>query len=249
MLEINQDQIDAIRSSTELGDFVRKQLNNPLLVSKERELLTADEWAELEDVCHEVFRNQAPILKEISAEQSKGVYTISIHGIPGAYWVFAPEFDDEGVFSSLSEALAVVDSQHGEFLLDPESTMDSSIDDLLMEMSYDPLEPNFDDQLFHLIIESDDQEHLDEARERILGDSTLIRLANGSLPIEISARPRGLAAMLKKLDKSLGKIKNKYDGMARHPKIQKAEARARLYFIINRRLPDDGRLLDLYHLK
>lgn len=129
MLEITQDQIDAIRRSIELGDLVKCQLSDPSLASKARASITDEEWAELEDECLEVLRNEAPIVKELDAKQDKGVYTISIHGIPGAYWAFAPEFDIEGVFSTLSEALAEIDSQHGEFLVDPESTSDSSIDE------------------------------------------------------------------------------------------------------------------------
>ncbi len=130
MLEINKEQIDVVRRSDALCGLIREQLSDPSLSLKDRSLLSDDEWVELEDVCLEVLRNEAPIVKEIDAEQSKGVYTISIHGIPGAYWVFAPEFDIEGVFSTLSEALAEVDSQHGEFLVDPESDRDSTIDNL-----------------------------------------------------------------------------------------------------------------------
>lgn len=117
MLEINKEQIDVVRRSGALCDLIREQLSDPSLSLKDRSLLSDDEWAKLEDACLEVLRNEAPIVKEIDAEQSKGVYTISIHGIPGAYWIFAPEFDVEGVFSTLEEALAEVDSQHGEFLV------------------------------------------------------------------------------------------------------------------------------------
>lgn len=124
MIEINREQIDTIRVSEILSMHVRQQLNDPSLSTKDLSLITDDEWAELEEACLNVIQNEAPIVKEIDAEQSKGIYTISIHGIPGAYWVFAPEFDDEGIFSTLSEAIAMIEDEHGEFLVDPDSTLE-----------------------------------------------------------------------------------------------------------------------------
>lgn len=248
MLEINKEQIDVVRRSDALCDLIREQLSDPSLSLKDRSLLSDDEWAELEDACLEVLRNEAPIVKEIDAEQSKGVYTISIHGIPGAYWVFAPEFDIEGVFSTLSEALAEVDSQHGEFLVDPDSTIDSSIDESPFATTYDPHQPHFGDELLCLLAGTDAPEVLGQINQVILLDSALVLLANGSLA-SAATKPKGMTSLFKRLEQSLGKVTSKYDGMARHPKLLRAEARARLYFIINKKLPDDEVLRRLYELK
>lgn len=247
MLEINKKQIDTVRKSEVLSSIVREQLSDQSLSLKDVALLSDEEWAELEDVCLEVLRNDAPIVKEIDAEQSKGVYTISIHGVPGAYWVFAPEFDNEGVFSTLSDALAEVDSQHGEFLVDPDSTLDGSIDDAPVFTTYDPLQPKFGDELLRLLGGTDSPEVMDRIKQAILIDSALVLLANGSLT-NANTKPKGMATIFKQLEKSLGKVTSKYDGMARHPKLLRAEARARLYYLINNKLPDVDVLLGLYEL-
>jgi hypothetical protein len=247
MLAINKKQIDAVRKSEVLRDFVREQLSDQSLSLKDQALLSDDEWAELENVCLEVLRNDAPIVKEIDAEQSKGVYTISIHGIPGAYWVFAPEFDIEGVFSTLSEALAEVDSQHGEFLVDPDSPTETCIDDDLSDSSYDSYEPNFGDGLLRLMSCSDDLGEIDRIRERILHDKHLIRLANGSVA-DSGPPPKGLGKLLEKLDRSLGKVTGYIAGMGRHSRMMKAEAFARLFHALNGRLPAEIVMRKLYDI-
>ena len=247
MLEITHDQIDTIRRSPELGPLVREQLSDPSLVLKDCLSMTDDGWVELEDVCLEVLRNEAPIIKEIDAEQSKGVYTISIHGIPGAYWVFAPEFDIVGVFSTLSEAMAEIDSQHGEFLVDADSTMEACIDGDLSDSSYDPYEPNFGDDLLRMISCSDQLSEIDRIRKKILCDKHLIRLANGSVA-DSSSPPKGLLKLLEKLDKSLGKVTGYIAGMGRHSRMMKVKARAILFHALHGRLPDEKVMRELYDI-
>lgn len=65
--------------------------------------------------------NEAPVVWSVTAEQDKGEYSIVILGVPGAYYVQAPEYDDKGVFDSLDDAENFVDLNFGEFLVDPDA--------------------------------------------------------------------------------------------------------------------------------
>jgi hypothetical protein len=51
------------------------------------------------------------------AEQDKGAYAVDIIGVPGAYYIEAPEYDELGVFEKLEDARQALQDQYGEFLL------------------------------------------------------------------------------------------------------------------------------------
>jgi hypothetical protein len=72
----------------------------------------------LHDACYDSLIDDAAVAKEFAAEQSKGAYDIVVRGVPGAYFVTAPEYDDEGVFDTLNEAIAYVELNFGEFIVD-----------------------------------------------------------------------------------------------------------------------------------
>ncbi len=73
--------------------------------------------ADMEDAAFDAWKNESPVVKSWTAEQDKGAYDVVVRGIPGAYFVEAIEYDDEGPFSSVGEATKHVLSEFGEFLL------------------------------------------------------------------------------------------------------------------------------------
>jgi hypothetical protein len=111
MLTITRAQIDAVRLSTELGPRV---CDSPVKASSE---MSDADYDHIEDACIDALISDAPVVEEFEAEQDKGVYSVIVQGVPGAYIVFAPEYDHAGVFSSMDEALSYVDVQYGEFLI------------------------------------------------------------------------------------------------------------------------------------
>ena len=68
------------------------------------------------DVIVDFFNNEAPVVKEFEAEQDKGVYSVQIRGMSGAYFVWAPEYGDSEVFLSKKEAEDYVQLNFGEFI-------------------------------------------------------------------------------------------------------------------------------------
>lgn len=70
------------------------------------------------DLAVDALLNEAPVVASSTAEQDKGEYSVVILGVPGAYYVQAPEYDDDGVFDSLADAESFVDFNYGEFIVD-----------------------------------------------------------------------------------------------------------------------------------
>ena len=244
MITLNHTQIDSIRSCDDFARAVASSLDDPSVVSKPSAEVTDAEWLDLEDACYDVLTNSAPVVEELDAEQSKGVYTISIMGVPGAYFVFAPEYDREGAFSSLREARAYVDSEHGEYLISDDSTINDAqdLDDEQLPET-DPFEPQFSDELLEVL----SGEEIESSRNRILSDSSLILLANGVISSVIKS-PKGMHAALKSFAKTLPKTPRFSGGMARHYRMRKLEARAHLYWLLNGRLPTGEKLSELFEL-
>jgi hypothetical protein len=75
-------------------------------------------WAQLRDAVIDAVVNEGPVIKEFLAEQSKGVYPINVAGVGGAYYVWAQEYDSVGFFDSIEQAIAYVQSEYGEFLIE-----------------------------------------------------------------------------------------------------------------------------------
>jgi hypothetical protein len=116
MIELTKAQIDAIRASSEMRSLIAKSVGSDQMNSR-LDQLDDEQYATLYDVILDTFLNEAPVVEEFLAEQDKGVFTVQISGVPGAYYVFAPEYDREGAFDTLDEALAYVDCNFREFLI------------------------------------------------------------------------------------------------------------------------------------
>ena len=43
-------------------------------------------------------------------------FTIDIHEFHGIFWITAPEFDDEGYFTNLKDAIAFAKKRYGEYI-------------------------------------------------------------------------------------------------------------------------------------
>ena len=245
MITLNRMQIDAVRADAALSGYVAPSLDDPAIVSKPSAEISDAEWLDLDDACYNALINGAPVVEEHEAEQSKGIYTVSIMGVPGAYFVFAPEFDREGVFSSLREARAHVDIEHGEYLISPGSTLASTqdLDDEQLP-EHDPFEPRFTDELLQAIAEGGE---IDTLRNRILSDNALILLANGAVSPQLK-NPKGMRAVFKRFERTLDKPTRFSGGMARYFNMRKLEARAHLYWLLNGKLPTREKLGELFEL-
>ena len=115
MTIITKEQIISVRSDPTTAPEVTSRLEDPGIAQKPLHALSDQDWADLHDACLETLINEAPIVESFDAEQDKGVYSVDIRGIDGAYFVQAIEFDDLGIFSSLEEARNRADLQFGEF--------------------------------------------------------------------------------------------------------------------------------------
>lgn len=72
---------------------------------------------DLHDAAYDALVNEAPEVKAWDAEQDKGVYSVVVRGVPGAYFVQAMEYDDDGVYSTLDEAVGAAETSYGEFFI------------------------------------------------------------------------------------------------------------------------------------
>lgn len=112
---ITREQIDAIRHHPALVQEVSAGLRDPYLAQKAVQELSDEDWDNLHDACLDALINDAPDVDGFDAVQDKGAYHVCIRGIPGAYFVSALEYDDEGFFSTLEEAQQVAEFHYGEF--------------------------------------------------------------------------------------------------------------------------------------
>lgn len=69
------------------------------------------------DAASEALHDCGLVVESYEAEQDKGAYGINIIGVPGAYYVEAPEYDEMGAFDTLEEARNALEGNYGEFLL------------------------------------------------------------------------------------------------------------------------------------
>lgn len=117
MIEIRLEHLEAVRNSS-LQEELKQYVVDTSVLSRPLSKLSDDEYADLHDAVSDVLMNSAPIVEEFEAEQDKGVYSVQILGVPGAYFVTAAEYDSEGLFQSLDDARDCVQSNWGEFLVD-----------------------------------------------------------------------------------------------------------------------------------
>ena len=69
------------------------------------------------DRAREILMDDAPVIREYEAEQDKGAYAVVIRGVEGVYFIQAVEYDDLGLYETLSDAEEAVDQHFGEFLI------------------------------------------------------------------------------------------------------------------------------------
>jgi hypothetical protein len=83
------------------------------IMGRDAENLKGD--ALIDAACDKLF-NEAPVIEEYRAVGAyEEEFPILIRGVPGAYFVSALEFDDEGPFDTLDEARREVTRHYGEF--------------------------------------------------------------------------------------------------------------------------------------
>lgn len=126
MLKLERKHIDAILSSSDLLAAVSQVLDDPTLVSRLSKDLSDHDYDVLSDACHDALLCEAPAVREHAAEQDKGAYCVTVRGVPGAYFFSAPEYDNEGVFSSVAEAEAFARAKYGEFFIDDSNLEEGS---------------------------------------------------------------------------------------------------------------------------
>lgn len=238
MIDLSRMQIDAVRSDPALGPEVAASLGDPSMVSKPSDLLTDSEWDDLHDACSDGLFNNAPLVESFDAAQSNGPYPVSILGVPGAYFVTAPEFSAAGAFSTLEDARNYADSEHGEFRVSDVEAKEEEHDDDEWEEP-DPFEPAFPDSLLAALGSSTAREVTGPLRKRILADPSLILLANGTKAPDGIARNEAVSELLADFESSLPKPQGAIAGMARKmSKLPRLRLRVELFLHVNGRLPD-----------
>jgi len=99
-------------------DFSKAQIqavfSSSLAQSSNQKGLTEDEQ---HDLAWEIFMDYAPTAWQTEAEMDKGAFGILARGVPGAYFYQAMEFDDDGAFDTLGEAIAAETLRFGELFI------------------------------------------------------------------------------------------------------------------------------------
>lgn len=250
MLEISREQIDAVRNDLLLSSEVGLRLLEPSVAREPAASLSEDDWDNLGDACLEALTNDAPEVESFDAEQSKGVYSVTIRGVPGAYFVSAIEFDDSGVFSSLDEARAEADSVHGEFRLSGANDVCGMGEEEEEWEEPDPREPAFPDELLSILARTGDSMAVNAVRSQIEADDDLIMLANGVAdPNRIKPRnevAQFVVAFERTLPSPRGTIAGMMRGLIELPRLR---LRVELYLRLNGRMPTPGEMAKLYGTK
>lgn len=249
MLEMTADQIEAVRADPLLSSEVVSRLPDPAVARKPVASLSEDEWSYLYDACLEALTNEAPLVESFNAEQSKGVYSVTIRGIPGAYFISAIEFDDSGVFSTLDDARDEADSEHGEFRVSDGA--DSQMEEEDEEwVEPDPREPAFPERLLSILSGTEDPLVLNAVRARIESDESLIMLANGiGAPNGITPRDE-VADFVEAFEETLPRPLSAIAGMARGYKtLPRLLLRVELFLRLNGRMPNLAETGELYEIE
>lgn len=248
MLDISRKQIEAVREDPTLCPEARARLSEPSLADKPSANLCDGDWADLHDACLDTLVNDAPIVESFNAEQSKGIYEVVIRGVPGAYFVTAPEFESEGIFSTIEDARGSADAFHGEFrLTDKQDDSQEEIDEGWADP--DPTEPTFPEALLPLLATSDDPDAVNAIRRQVLANSDLVMLANGYRAPGCHTRPK-VAHFVSAFEQKLPKPQGTIDGMARMlSKTPRLRLRVELFLRLNGRLPTHHEAQQLYAMR
>jgi len=121
LTEIDERHIAAILRDPRCLRFAADYLGLP--EDKLQDLISKEQidHRDLKDAVVDALMNEAPVVREFLAEQSKGIFPINVVGVEGAYYVWAQEYDDIGLFDSIDQAESYVQSEYGEFLVDGSS--------------------------------------------------------------------------------------------------------------------------------
>lgn len=237
MIDLSRTQIDAVRSDPVLGTEVAASLGDPSLASKPSNSLTDLECDELHDACSDVLFNDAPMVESFDSAQSNGPYTVSIHGVPGAYFVTAPEFSPAGAFSTLEDARNYADSEHGQFRVGDVEAGEEYEDEEWREP--DLFEPAFPDSLLAILAGSTACEVIGPLRKRILAEPSLVLLAIGTRAPDDIVCSEEVSELLVDFESSLPKAQGAIAGMARKmSKLPRLRLRVGLFNRVKGRLPD-----------
>ena len=194
-MDLSATQIIAIRRSDLLRPYVAGICQNARLLTDDIEALSIDETNVLHNAAYYALRNYSPIVEEHLAEQDKGAYAVEIYGVPGAYFVRANEYDDEGVFDSLDDARACVEDKWGEFLVTAESDSERQAieDDSEEAEDAEDVCESISEALIAVLSGSQDQEANKKLRAAIESDPVLesmARLENDTYsdyPVDVAA--------------------------------------------------------------
>lgn len=121
MLELKNRNLEAILKAHPLREAILTTLHRngfaPATFQQPVSKLDENSFARLHDAALDALLNSGIIVESYEAEQDKGAYSINIIGVPGAYYVEAPEYDDLGVFDTLEDARRALEFAYGEFIL------------------------------------------------------------------------------------------------------------------------------------
>lgn len=218
MLRISNLQIDAVRQSPILSPHVLDRLDDPTIVEQPIGDLSKEALESLRDAVLEALVNEAPEVESFNAEQDKGAYSVTTLGVPGAYFVFAIEFDRAGVFSTLDEARDYAEDIHGEFRVTEREKNTGEAD----EEERNVTSASTDDRLA-------------EAQRRMpLELTTELRTL--------------IRDHVNSFEKTLPKPQGAIAGMARiYKKLPKLEQKVAWFFADNKRLPDHDEILRIFN--
>ncbi len=246
MLEITREQIETVRTDPFLASAVSSRLVDPSLAQKPADSLSIDDWDNLHDACLDALTNEAPEVESFDAEQGKSIYSVKILGVPGAYFIFAIEFEIVGVFSTLDRARCEAVSVHGEFRVQKCEEDDEEED----WEEPDPRDPAFPDSLLEILAGTGDSTAIEAMRSTIEGDGDLVMLANGLAAPE-DMRPRDeVKEFVVAFEKTLPKPQGTIDGMARgYRYLPRLQLRVELFLRLNGRLPSPGETARLFKIQ
>lgn len=117
MIDLSKVQVAAIRSDPSLRSDVLSSLSSSELLTAPIDQMTDEQYDDLSNAAYDALLYGAVVVKEFVAEQDKGEYPVQVCGVPGAYFVQAPEYEKKGAFSTLREAIAYAHSEFGDFLV------------------------------------------------------------------------------------------------------------------------------------
>ncbi len=220
-----------IMASNEIADLSKKPIDE----------LTENDFNEIHNFCSDLWLNESPDVESYDVEQDKGIYPVTIKGIPGVYWISAPEYDDEGPLDTLEEARKAVEATFGEFLVG-----DPNVPELLEDEVVE--EEKLNDQLLTLLARSKIRKKIELTRNKINANPEWQELGRGHL-LSSFYLPRELELKINTYIGTLPKTSGFIAGMAREfSQLPKLRARVLLFYYLNEAMPDDTELSKLFNV-